>query len=273
MFVIKSYLRRILVGIVSFCLLLSFAPLSFASYTHVTWDDIPEEYVSLLSLISEYSEGDTSSEHTEDEKIIYLTFDDGPNKYTSQLLDTLDEYPEVKVTFFITRQSEKYLDQLTRAAEAGHTIGIHTNDHFFEYNYSTAVTCLVDIMKAQQLLYEYTGHCSPFIRFPGGSRTAYSYLKPSAFENTKELLYEAGMEYYDWTIAPEFRDVYPLFIAQETARLVAKSEEKGEPLIILLHDTRQNTVSALEHIIQWGFENGYTFKGLDSSTKAYHFQE
>jgi peptidoglycan/xylan/chitin deacetylase (PgdA/CDA1 family) len=65
-------------------------------------------------------------------KIIYLTFDDGPSDYTSELLDFLDKYPEVKVTFFVVGQCRNHYDQIGRAAKAGHSIAVHSFTHDFK---------------------------------------------------------------------------------------------------------------------------------------------
>ena len=62
---------------------------------------------------------DTPKVSNED-KVIYLTFDDGPGVYTEELLNILDKY-NVKATFFVTAQFNKYLPLLTREASSGHT--------------------------------------------------------------------------------------------------------------------------------------------------------
>ncbi|MDE7245432.1 MAG: polysaccharide deacetylase family protein [Oscillospiraceae bacterium] len=58
-----------------------------------------------------------------------ITFDDGPSKYTSGLLDELDKR-DVKVTFFMQGcNAEKYPSVVKRAYEAGHQIASHTYNH------------------------------------------------------------------------------------------------------------------------------------------------
>ena len=68
-------------------------------------------------------------------KTIYLTFDDGPGPHTDRLLDVLKKYG-VKVTFFI-KGGTGYEACLTRAAEEGHTVAIHT----FSHNYAEIYSC------------------------------------------------------------------------------------------------------------------------------------
>ena len=80
---------------------------------------------------------------TEDTKIIYLTFDDGPSKYTSELLDVLRKY-NVKATFFVV--NSYYSDILERMNEEGHAVGLHTYTHEYKNIYTDRVTCRVGLL-------------------------------------------------------------------------------------------------------------------------------
>ena len=66
----------------------------------------------------------------ESKKRIALTFDDGPHpKYTTEILDILDQY-DVKATFFVIgTNAEGYPDIIKREIESGHEIGNHTYTH------------------------------------------------------------------------------------------------------------------------------------------------
>lgn len=64
-----------------------------------------------------------------DQKVVALTFDDGPTEYTREVLKTLDE-KQIKATFFlIGDQLEKYPDIGKEIAQAGHEIGNHSYSH------------------------------------------------------------------------------------------------------------------------------------------------
>ena len=68
-------------------------------------------------------------------KIIYLTFDDGPGKYTQGLLDLLDKY-NVKVTFFVTNTNPDYQNLIAEEAKRGHTVAIHSASHKYNQIYT-----------------------------------------------------------------------------------------------------------------------------------------
>lgn len=64
-----------------------------------------------------------------DEKVVALTFDDGPTEYTKEVLGILDE-KDIKATFFlIGNQLEKHQDIGKEIVEAGHEIGNHSYSH------------------------------------------------------------------------------------------------------------------------------------------------
>ena len=63
------------------------------------------------------------------EKIIYLTFDDGPSKYTIELLDLLKKY-NIKATFFcVANFAKQHNNIIERFKEEGHCIALHSLKH------------------------------------------------------------------------------------------------------------------------------------------------
>ena len=56
----------------------------------------------------------------DDEKVVYLTFDDGPSANTQRVLDILDQY-DAKATFFITAQQPDYFYMIKKVYDEGHT--------------------------------------------------------------------------------------------------------------------------------------------------------
>ena len=64
------------------------------------------------------------------EKVLALTFDDGPHEtFTAQFLELLSEF-NVKATFFISgNKIEKHKDIILKIIEDGHELGNHTYSH------------------------------------------------------------------------------------------------------------------------------------------------
>jgi chitin deacetylase len=63
------------------------------------------------------------------EKVIALTFDDGPSSQTKEILDVL-RLNEVPATFFILgKNAEQFPDLVRQISEEGHDIGNHSYSH------------------------------------------------------------------------------------------------------------------------------------------------
>ncbi|WP_010493388.1 polysaccharide deacetylase family protein [Paenibacillus elgii] len=103
------------------------------------------------------------------EKVIALTFDDGPDPDdTAQILDLLKLY-EAKATFFLVgNKVERFPELVKREAEEGHELANHTYSHtYFKRNGSVA-KLKEDIRRAEDLIYAASGQKCRLFRPPGG---------------------------------------------------------------------------------------------------------
>lgn len=203
-------------------------------------------------------------------RIIYLTFDDGPGPYTDQLLEILNQYG-VKVTFFVTNQFPDYQDMIAKAASFGHSVAIHTYDHDFAKVYASEDAYFEDLNQMQAIIVAQTGQETSLVRFPGGSSNTISANYCEGIMTTLAADLEAmGYQYFDWNVssgdAGETTDTGT--VAENVLREVQGNGD--EPSIVLLHDIHDYSVNAVEQIILWGLENGYTFMPLDSTSPAVH---
>ncbi len=73
--------------------------------------------------------GEIVSRGNTNEKVVAFTFDDGPTKYTEEILHTLNE-KHVKATFFVQgSELEKHIQEGKDIVAAGHELGNHTYSH------------------------------------------------------------------------------------------------------------------------------------------------
>ncbi|MGI8385726.1 polysaccharide deacetylase family protein [Robertmurraya sp. P23] len=64
-----------------------------------------------------------------EEKVVALSFDDGPGVHTDEILSILQK-EEVKATFYLTgREIEENVEEAKKLVQAGHEIGNHTYSH------------------------------------------------------------------------------------------------------------------------------------------------
>ena len=195
--------------------------------------------------------------------IIYLTFDDGPNEGTTNvILDILKE-EGLPATFFVTNKGPDYL--IKREYDEGHTVGLHTASHNYATVYKSADSYYNDLKQVQDRVKRITGYESKIIRFPGGSSNTVSkkYLSGIMTFLTKDVV-NKGYRYYDWNISSG--DAGETTSASGVYNNVIRSLSKNKANMILMHDIKPYTRDALRNIIKYGKKNGYTFAKITMST-------
>jgi len=187
------------------------------------------------------------------QKVIYLTFDDGPSdKVTPKILDILKE-ENVKATFFVIgKNAETRKKLLKREAEEGHTVAVHSYSHIYNEIYASPESLLKDIKKCNKIIEEVTGKKSSVYRFPGGSF--------GLNERLISAVTNSGMRYVDWNASTrdaEFTDPTPEQIVSASITTAANPER----IVLLAHDstTKTATAQALKGIIRHYKELNYTF--------------
>ena len=124
-------------------------------------------------VVSVYDPAATADTVNPGNKIIYLTFDDGPGKYTQGLLDVLDKY-NVKATFFVTNTHPDYQNMIAEEAKRGHTVAIHSASHKYNQIYTSEQAFFDDLEQMNSIIKAQTGNDASIIRFPGGSSNTVS---------------------------------------------------------------------------------------------------
>lgn len=203
------------------------------------------------------------------EKVVYLTFDDGPSLNTKKIIDILEKY-NAKATFFVTGKGQKYNHYIKEAYQKGHTIGLHTYTHDYKGVYSSVDAYFDDLTKVGNMVKEQIGFVPKYIRFPGGSSntTSKKYTKGIMSILVKEVQ-NRGYQYYDWNA--DTTDASGNHVP--VSKLVKNATlSKANNIMILAHDTqaKSTTVEALPQIIEHYQKLGYTFKGIDDSSFTPH---
>lgn len=209
-----------------------------------------------------------TSQEPSGDKVVYLTFDDGPSANTAKILKILDQY-NAKATFFVTGNSSKYRYLIKEAHDAGHTIGLHTYSHNYSI-YKSVDTYFDDLTKVHDMVENLIGETPKYIRFPGGSSNTRSkkYCKGIMSILVGEVQ-NRGYQYYDWNVSSG--DANGNNIAKST--IVKESTSSSSKNInLLMHDTaaKDTTVEALPEIIEYYQKKGYTFKAIDDSSYTPH---
>lgn len=208
-----------------------------------------------------------TEEPTDDDKVVYLTFDDGPSENTKKILDILAEY-NAKATFFITGANEQCRSYIKEAYEAGHTIGLHTYTHDYDKVYKSDEAYFDDLEQVGQVAKEQIGFVPCFIRFPGGSSNMISaeYNKGIMTRLVKSVQ-EKGYQYYDWNLDSGDAAGCGKEEIEQNA-----TTDKIHHVMILFHDTQTKdaTVEALPYILKYYTDQGYEFRAIDRDSYVSH---
>ena len=203
----------------------------------------------------------------EKQKVMYLTFDDGPSTYTERLLDVLDQY-NVKATFFVTGNSEKYFHLIGEAFRRGHTIALHTYSHDYSI-YSSAEDYYEDLQKIQDVVVEQTGQEATIIRFPGGtSNTTSKKYCEGIMSFLAEDVVEKGYYYCDWNVSSG--DGGGAKDEATVIQNVINNSAGVRRAIVLQHDSKSFSVDAVDDIILYALEQGYMLLPLTEDSPMIH---
>ncbi len=193
--------------------------------------------------------GNLTSQVETNDKVVALTFDDGPTKNTDAILSLLDDY-QVKATFFlIGKDIEGQPEEARKIAEAGHQIGNHTYSHKRMVLKSPAFI-KHEIEKTDDLIADIGYTESIVVRPPYGKKLiGFPYY-----------LNKHKRETITWNLEPD------TFFTQadEKVRYVKENIRPGS--IILMHpmyDSTGNELQAIEKILQTLMDEGYTFVTID----------
>ena len=192
------------------------------------------------------------------DKVMHLTFDDGPSSnVTPKILDILKEN-NVKATFFVLGSNvEKHPEIIQRMAREGHAIAIHSYSHDMNYIYASSENFMDEINKTRDAINAATGanSCADVFRFPGGA------FREERAE-FKEVLLENNIPYVNWNCSTGDSETKNPVSADLYNRAVRTANSVGrDSLVLLMHDagSKQATADSLPAIIKYFKDNGYRF--------------
>ncbi|MYL31237.1 polysaccharide deacetylase family protein [Halobacillus halophilus] len=178
------------------------------------------------------------------EKVVALTFDDGPNrKVTPEVLDILKHH-NAKATFFMMgEQVDKYPDLAKRVAEEGHEIGNHTDQH--KDLTKIGMPAVKNEMQAsRKKISDVTGQQPSVFRPPYGAVN----------DTVEEAARHFGSSVVLWSV-----DSHDWKTRDPEAVNKVIEEEVVPGSIVLLHDVHKETAEALPTLLDYLEKEGYQF--------------
>jgi len=200
-----------------------------------------------------------SYSQSDEEKVVCLTFDDGPWPTTTKAIIKILKDNAVTATFFQIGRQARHSPSIARAVtDAGLEVGNHSENHSYSFGRMSASGVSKEISQAQYDIKRATGKAPTFFRPPGGitNKTMGAALK------------KLDLGWVLWSIdTGDWKRPSPGKIVSRVMRNVRPGA------VVLMHDgggDRTNTVKALPTIIQKLKEQGYTFVTLDALSSVPH---
>ncbi len=187
-----------------------------------------------------------------DKPMIALTYDDGPSKYTQEILDLLKENNSAATFFVLGSQASKYEETIKQMIEDGNQIGNHSYDH-------KRLTSLNDeelydqINRTDNLIYEIALY-KPFV------------MRPPYGSTTEALIDKLQKPIINWSI--DTRD-WESRNAEAITEIIFENVKDGD--IILMHDLYESSLEASKIVIPELINRGYqlvTISELSESRKV-----
>lgn len=183
------------------------------------------------------------------QKIVSLTFDDGP--YSEQTIAVLDVLKEehVPAVFFCIGKNMRGREQVVkRMVEDGHVVANHSYSHGFMFDMKSSSAMLDDLRQADETIHAATGLQPKLFRPP------YGVINPALTKAIKC----GGYQPVGWSIRSF--DTKASSAEALTQRVIRKLHPGA---VILLHDRCELTVAALRTIIHDIRREGYSFERAD----------
>jgi peptidoglycan/xylan/chitin deacetylase (PgdA/CDA1 family) len=173
------------------------------------------------------------------DRVLYLSFDDGPDPDSTPLLLDILEKHDVKAIFFCNgERAEAYPELIIRTLGSGHVIGNHTYSHSDGWRSGTN-EYLNDVSRASTITSDHL------------FRPPYGHLKLSQYRILKK-----SYKIIFWDLMPYDFDAG--FGKEKALNILKKKIRPGS--IIVLHDTPTSTaLEFLAEFLNYATNTGYTF--------------
>jgi peptidoglycan/xylan/chitin deacetylase (PgdA/CDA1 family) len=190
------------------------------------------------------------------EKVIYLTFDDGPTPtITEKTLDILAQY-NAKATFFCIGKNVAANPTIyQRIINEEHAVGNHSYNHL--KGWLTKKSIYIENILATEKGF-LSQNPNPKTQIPKLFRPPYGKLKPSQGKALQKLGYKIIM----WDVLA--RDWDKAISNESVLNNIIKNTENGS--IVVLHDSikaSKNMLYALPKALDYFSKKGYRFKKIE----------
>lgn len=191
-----------------------------------------------------------------EKKQVALTFDDGPDQFTSEVADCLNRHGVVGTFFVIGQKAVEMPEVLRELDSGGHLIANHGYYHQWHYPLQFPHAMRKEMQRTSAAIEQATGRKTRWFRPPFGITNPW----------VAKAVREESFVPIGWDVR-SFDTV--LGTSERLSSRLKKRVKSGS--IILLHDTGEGLVRFLDKFIPWLKEQGFQIVSLENliHEKAY----
>lgn len=259
----------ILIAVITFVALISGLLNTFFSQAHAEKDMLELTQVATVTKNEEIKtkreqeifpaegEEERKDEKIYNEKVAYITIDDGPSAYTESFLELFDLY-NVKATFFmIDGNMKKHPNAVNKMLNEGHGMGLHGVTHDAKKIYASLNHVIDEMAEERNTLQALTGSDTTLIRTPYGS-------KPYLNDEWTKSIQKKGYQIWDWNVDSEDWKNRDRRMVKTVIQEVKALELVEQEPVILFHDAK-TTLEHIEDVIIFLLDEGYELRAIDES--------
>lgn len=198
-----------------------------------------------------------------EEKVVYLTFDDGPSNRLEDLMAILDQYKAEATFFWLEPNMKEHVDEVNDAIDRGFSIGLHGVTHDAHTFYASSQSVLNEMQTAKNTLMNLSGYDTRLIRTPYGSYPKMTHAYKQAVEENGFIMWDWNVDSLDW----KYRDSR---YVNDVIAQIQYLEGRNITPIVLMHEISE-TIDNLPKLLNYLKENGFVFKKIDQNTIPLQF--
>ena len=123
-------------------------------------------------------------------------------------------------------------------------------------------------MRMEEIIKQQTGEYTRLFRFPGGSSNTISRFNEGIMSRLTRAMNDMGYQFYDWNVYSG--DAGETSKTEQIAKNIKEGCAEHRVSVVLQHDIKDYSVAAVESVLQWGLNNGYSFKALQLDSPTAH---
>ena len=140
--------------------------------------------------------------------------------------------------------------------------------HDYYKIYASELAFFEDFFTMEEIIKQQTGEYTRLFRFPGGSSNTISRFNEGIMSRLTRAMNDMGYQYYDWNVSSG--DAGETKKTDQIIKNIKDGCAEHRVSMILQHDIKDYSVAAVESVLQWGLNNGYSFKALQLDSPTAH---